>query len=640
MNTLHLKLQSVAATLVALFLCLNAYAVLPPTLNYQGHLTDSSGIPIDGPMNMTFAIYDIETGGTALWSDTRSVTIDQGVFSVELGGGLNPFPLGLYENPLWMGLTVDTDAEMSPRRSISSTAFSFKAEDANTLEGVSVSTLDQSLHVIDTANPHNVTAAQAGAADAATLSAHTGNASNPHSVTAAQTGAATSSSFTTHTGDISAHHPRYTGAEAVSAMGVISDLNPLHHNKYTDNDSVTAMLANDGAGSTLDADLLDGLQASEVIDAAQDEVRTPISSLPYSISQPGSYYLTGNLDGSTGGIDIVVDNVTIDLMGFTIDGGGSILDYGINIIDYSNAAIYNGTISGFGLTGIFQSGFGRNAIVTNLQVLNNGSLGTSADQLGIFLEGDNNHVERCNIRGNGGGIYVGPSSLVINNRVSENGGDVAIYGGDGTIIEKNSVYKNTSQTTLIGTYGSSIINNNVSNNTGSFIISAFDGSKIINNNVTYNASTYTIAPSAGSTVINNNVAHNEGTYAVIALSGVSIVNNTVTNNDNWGVYAANGNLIKDNNISNNNTTNTAQQGGLRILGNNRVIGNTLDANLINNIYVGATGNSIEENLFTNSTNGLSFVTDQNFFVNNRAHGNTTNYVNSSVNTDGGGNFEY
>ena len=106
--------------------------------------------------------------------------------------------------------------------------------------------------------------------------------------------------------------------------------------RYSDSEAVTAMLAGDGAGSTLDSDKVDGLEASELIDAAQDEVRTPISALPFTISQSGSYYLTGNLDGSTGGIDITADEVTLDLMGFAIDGGGAVDDNGIAMITSSN----------------------------------------------------------------------------------------------------------------------------------------------------------------------------------------------------------------------------------------------------------------------------------------------------------------
>src|SRR4029077_1681350 len=50
----------------------------------------------------------------------------------------------------------------------------------------------------------------------------------------------------------------------------------------------------------------------------QIEPRTPISSLPYTISAPGSYYVTANLTGISGqnGINISANDVTIDLGGF------------------------------------------------------------------------------------------------------------------------------------------------------------------------------------------------------------------------------------------------------------------------------------------------------------------------------------
>src|SRR5215472_5508177 len=42
---------------------------------------------------------------------------------------------------------------------------------------------------------------------------------------------------------------------------------------------------------------------------------------PFTITQPGSYILTGNIVVSLGGgIEIASDNVTIDLNGFTISG--------------------------------------------------------------------------------------------------------------------------------------------------------------------------------------------------------------------------------------------------------------------------------------------------------------------------------
>jgi hypothetical protein len=49
-------------------------------------------------------------------------------------------------------------------------------------------------------------------------------------------------------------------------------------------------------------------------------VGTKITSLPYTISQPGFYYLTKNLDydGTGSAITVSKSNVTIDLMGFCL----------------------------------------------------------------------------------------------------------------------------------------------------------------------------------------------------------------------------------------------------------------------------------------------------------------------------------
>ena len=61
------------------------YAQVPQKINYQGFLEDSMGIPVDGEIRMTFAIYDTATGGDSLWSETRTVEVDNGRYSLILG---------------------------------------------------------------------------------------------------------------------------------------------------------------------------------------------------------------------------------------------------------------------------------------------------------------------------------------------------------------------------------------------------------------------------------------------------------------------------------------------------------------------------------------------------------------------------
>jgi hypothetical protein len=55
----------------------------------------------------------------------------------------------------------------------------------------------------------------------------------------------------------------------------------------------------------------------------QVEPRTAITNIPYTISQPGSYYLATNLVSASSGVTIATNGVTLDLMGFALAGNRS-----------------------------------------------------------------------------------------------------------------------------------------------------------------------------------------------------------------------------------------------------------------------------------------------------------------------------
>src|SRR5262245_10664778 len=83
-------------------------------------------------------------------------------------------------------------------------------------------------------------------------------------------------------------------------------------------------------------------------DAAAQDTRIPISSLPRVIKKPGSYYLTQDLTGVAGnhGIVIKTSNVTVDLNGYSLIGASDALD-GIMVKNASsNVAILNGSVTG------------------------------------------------------------------------------------------------------------------------------------------------------------------------------------------------------------------------------------------------------------------------------------------------------
>jgi len=83
----------------------------------------------------------------------------------------------------------------------------------------------------------------------------------------------------------------------------------------------------------------------------QIEARTAISTVPYTISQPGSYYFTTNLTvGNADGITIITNGVTLDLNGFTLkstaaSGGPGYKGVSLGV-GRRNVTIKNGFITG------------------------------------------------------------------------------------------------------------------------------------------------------------------------------------------------------------------------------------------------------------------------------------------------------
>ncbi len=92
-----------------------AFAAVPAEFTQQGRLFDSAGDPIDGPMDFTFAIYSSASGGTALWTETQNVTIDNGYFSTILGEVTTLDPAIFDGAVLYLGVSAGSDAEMTPR---------------------------------------------------------------------------------------------------------------------------------------------------------------------------------------------------------------------------------------------------------------------------------------------------------------------------------------------------------------------------------------------------------------------------------------------------------------------------------------------------------------------------------------------
>jgi len=81
----------------------------------QGRLTEASGSPLNGSYSVRARIYDASTGGTTLCDDTDTVTVNNGLFNMNMNFCSASDISG---DQLYLGITVGSDPEMTPRQAI------------------------------------------------------------------------------------------------------------------------------------------------------------------------------------------------------------------------------------------------------------------------------------------------------------------------------------------------------------------------------------------------------------------------------------------------------------------------------------------------------------------------------------------
>ncbi len=157
----------------------------------------------------------------------------------------------------------------------------------------------------------------------------------------------------------------------------------------------------------------------------QVEPRIPISSAPFTISQPGSYFVTNNLYAASGdGITVAADAVDIDLNGFTLDGPG--MGVGDGITDggatRSDVTVKNGTVRSWGDDGIDLAS-SLNVRIANISAHYNGGSG---------IETGSGTVEDCTVTGGASGLVgvrASAPAMITNCVVQGYGTGLALNGG-------------------------------------------------------------------------------------------------------------------------------------------------------------------------------------------------------------------
>jgi len=265
-------------------------------------------------------------------------------------------------------------------------------------------------------------------------------------------------------------------------------------------------------GGTLDPPGPPGDPAADMKSLNQIEPRRVIESLPYAITNPGAYYVVGNLvatNTNQNGITIQASDVQLDLNGFSLMGvtNGNWAEYSTNATltailipeIQDNIVIRNGALRYWGEHGI-KSILGKNCRITDVIVSNCGSTndGTKA------------------------GITLGPDWVVSDCVLLKNGGDgISMQGVARRCIAKDN-----------GRHGIYVMGGRVEDCQAK--ANAQDG-----------------IHAEGSTVIRNCIADNNPGNGIFVTDDCYVRNNKCADNGHWsgtgaGIQAGSQNRIEDN----------------------------------------------------------------------------------------------
>jgi hypothetical protein len=178
--------------LLLILLPIITLAQIPQTMNYQGRLEDNSGNPVsDGNYTIVFTIYDAATNGNSLWTETRTVTTEDGFFNLTLGENT---AININSNQqIWLNISIGGN-DLTPRTKLSGSLSSLSSksiENTTTAGNSVVSSINSSTGGIDAVKIANGTvsdsefqmldgvgSALVGASDTQTLTNKTINSSN------------------------------------------------------------------------------------------------------------------------------------------------------------------------------------------------------------------------------------------------------------------------------------------------------------------------------------------------------------------------------------------------------------------------------------------------------------------------------
>ncbi len=292
---------------------------------------------------------------------------------------------------------------------------------------------------------------------------------------------------------------------------------------------------------TLDQ-VYDKIGASGAGDARIDIQTVPMGGGGlHLITAPGSYYLSTNIVGWSGGVvavKIQASNVSLDLNGFTLNGNGSsFCGIWLNAA-VTNITIRNGSITGWGNSGIYADTGTAQCRFESLVLLSNIDCGIGGGTPIV-----NCVVADCLAAGNTTyGIVVGTGSQLERSQALDNGGGGFFSEGMYTTVTKCQSIGNGGVGINLG-YGSGTVADCLAADNGSNGILVGYKASVINSSCEGNGSdgiTATMNCSIRNCTSDNNVGVGINIY-----QDTEVIGCHVSANGGPGIYGDNGSLIKD-----------------------------------------------------------------------------------------------
>lgn len=413
----------------------------------------------------------------------------------------------------------------------------------------------------------------------------------------------------------------------------------------------------------------------------------------FIITQPGSYYLTGNVSTAGTALAIRASNVTVDLNGYILASSGSLgVRNGIvvDVPSVANVRIMDGTVQGFSGDGIELqleptpdcrienvvvrncAGNGvdadRNCTIVNSKAIQNGVAGFAvtigsiisnchADANGVgFSVGLACVVTDCIATGNTFGFQVARGSALERcvargnsqdgfnlDRVTATDCIARLNGGHGFVAGASaftgcSAYENGQNGFNITGSRCRLTNCTAEQNSGHGVFADIVGDlaelSVIGSTLGNNTLSG-ITSEASTTVIDSTVSNNGGA-GISVLASSTVRGCTVNTNTGSGIQASAATMIQNNVVSSNapGAVGAGLAGILCTADDNRIEGNMIISNAQDGIRLNAAGNLVIRNTLTRVGTTINAV------ANNRIAQTITNPAPAFVSTDPNANFVY